>query len=100
MRYNKLVRDKIISIIQKNGQTPIFHVADDSEYWEKLKEKLSEEVKEFLESESPEELADILEVVDAICKYKSISPEELVKMKNKKREERGGFDDKVILEES
>ena len=100
MRYNKLVRDKIISIIQKNGRTPIFHVADDSEYWEKLKAKLSEEVKEFLESESPEELADILEVVDAICKYKSISPEELVKMKNKKREERGGFDDKVILEES
>ena len=100
MRYNKLVRDKIISIIQKNGRTPIFLVADDSEYWEKLKEKLNEEVKEFLESESPEELADILEVVDAICKYKSISPEELVKMKNKKREERGGFDDKVILEES
>lgn len=100
MKYNKLVRDKIISIIKESGETPTFHVADDHEYWEKLKEKLSEEVKEFQESESPEELADILEVVDAVCAYKNISPEELNKIKSKKREERGGFDGKVILEAS
>lgn len=100
MKYNKLVRDKIISIIQDSGKTPVFHVADNQEYWEKLKEKLSEEVKEFQESESLEELADILEVVEAIRAYKNISPEELNKIKSKKREERGGFDGKVILEAS
>ncbi len=100
MKYNKLIRDKIPAIIKSQGRNSLFHIADDKEYAEKLKQKLGEEVKEFLESESPEELADILEVVDAICKYKNISQEELIKIKTKKHEARGGFDQRIILEES
>lgn len=100
MKYNKLVRDKIPEIIRSRGETPVTHIADDEEYWLKLKEKLQEEVNEFLEAESIEEMADILEVIDAILDFKKFDKEELQKVKSDKLNARGGFKNKTILEES
>ncbi|MFA5310454.1 MAG: nucleoside triphosphate pyrophosphohydrolase [Candidatus Paceibacterota bacterium] len=100
MKYNKLVRDRIPEIIKSKGDIPIAHIADDKEYWQKLKEKLQEEVNEFMQDENAEEMADILEVIDAITNFKNFSKEELEIIKNKKAEERGKFKDKIILEES
>lgn len=100
MKYNKLVRDKIPEIIKNKGSNPITHIADDAEYWLKLKEKLTEEVKEFLESEAEEELADIEEVLKTIYEYRNIDPADIETLRKKKSEERGGFKEKIILEES
>ena len=100
MIYNKLVRDKIPEIIHAKGGKPIIHVADDSEYWKKLKEKLIEEVEEFNASEAVEEIGDILEIVDAICAFKNITTAQRDDAKSKKFKERGGFTDKIILDES
>ncbi len=94
----KLVRDKIPKIITQGGKTPITHTADNEEYWEKLKEKLLEETNEFIEEENNEELADIIEVINAICAHKSISISQIEKLRKQKSEERGGFKDKIILD--
>jgi len=100
MKYNKLVRDKIPEYIRGKGVTPATHIADEAEYWQKLKEKLLEEIGEFKKDESPEELADILEVLDAIADYKNFDKSEIEKIKAKKAEERGKFSDRIILDES
>lgn len=100
MKYNKLVRDKIPEYIKGKGGTPVFHVADDAEYLKKLGEKFIEEVSEFSESETIEEMADILEVIDAICSAKNFKQSELIEVRNKKAEEKGKFKDKIILDES
>jgi len=100
MEYNKLIRDKIPEIIKGKGGNPVIHFADDNEFWVKLKEKLQEEVGEFIKDENIEEMADILEVIDAICEFKNFDRNKLEEVKNKKAEERGKFKNKIILEES
>jgi predicted house-cleaning noncanonical NTP pyrophosphatase (MazG superfamily) len=100
MKYNKLVRDNIPEYIQEKGGEPQYHVADETEYWEKLKDKLIEEVQEFNNDESPAEIADILEVLNAITAYKNFDPKKIESIRNKKAQERGIFRKRIILEES
>lgn len=46
--YQKLVRDNIPAIIEKNGETCVTRKLTDKEYEDALAEKLQEEVKELL----------------------------------------------------
>ncbi len=95
--YNKLVRDKIPEIIEASGKKAEIRIAGDTEYKDLLGKKLLEEVNEFLESNDPEELADIIEVVKALGKTYGMSLEELIRLAEEKKAIRGGFDKKIVL---
>ena len=98
MSYRKLVRDKIVDIIKSNGEKPVYHTLNDEDYLKELHKKLLEEANEFIEADDPEELADLMEVVYAIAKTKNINLEEVERIRLKKREKRGGFEQKLYLE--
>ncbi len=99
MQYNKLVRDNIPEIIKKDGKTAKVHIADDKEYDKRLKEKLLEEANEFAASGDPEELADVLEVIYAIAINKGIHKVQLESIVQKKRNEKGSFEKRIVLDE-
>ena len=96
-RYQKLVRDRIPEIIAQDGFVPHVRVLDDGEYLLELRRKLQEEVNEFSESGDLEEIADILEVVYAICSAKGCSEDEIHEIRAQKRRRRGGFEQKLFL---
>lgn len=98
MKYYKLVRDKIPEIIERDGKKAITRILGEEEYRFYLEKKLDEEVAEFHESKSIEELADIFEVLYALSDYYGGIPALLEEL-SKKVAERGGFIKKILLEE-
>ena len=92
----KLVRDRIPEIISNDGKKPIIEILSNEEYLKELDKKLNEEVAEYQADKSIEEMADILEVLYAECEARGHSVEELLLVKEFKREKRGGFKDKIF----
>lgn len=100
MIYNKLVRDRIPEIICQKGGECTTRILSDQEYKDALDKKLGEELAEYLDSHSPEELADLLEVIYACAALQDLSPADLERIRAQKAEKRGGFAEKILLIES
>lgn len=100
MHFNKLVRDKIPEKIIANGEQAFTHKADDAEYKPALENKLQEEITEFLNSPCVEEMADVLEVMRAICDLHGVDYTDLEKVRQEKFAKRGGFAQRIILEKT
>jgi predicted house-cleaning noncanonical NTP pyrophosphatase (MazG superfamily) len=103
-KYDKLVRDRIPEIIRRRGGTPVFRVVDAEEYGRRLKDKLREEVEEFVAAAdaaaAKEELADVLEVIAALATHLGATTAEIEAVRAKKAEERGAFKERLVLEEA
>lgn len=94
----KLVRDKIPQIIQVDGKSPIIRTLSEEDYIQELDKKLNEEVAEYQADKSIEEMADVLEVLYAICEARGHSLEELEKVRKEKSDKRGAFKERIYWE--
>lgn len=94
-KYNKLVRDKIPEILDQKNIPYEKRIASSVEYKKELIKKLLEEAKEFTNTPTVEELADVIEVVESLKKLQEYTQVEDVRLD--KKEERGGFDNRIIL---
>ena len=99
IKYSKLVRDRIPEIIESSGKSCVCEVLSDEQYIEMLDAKLNEELAEYQESKSMEELADLLEVMWTVARARGSSIEEVEAIRIEKAEERGGFEKKLLLKE-
>ncbi len=106
IKYNKLIRDNIPSIIEASGKQCVVEVMDDQQYAAKLAEKLSEELGEFLaefKAENDEkaiaELADMAEVILAIVDLIGVSREGFESIRRAKVTTNGAFTKKLLLTE-
>ena len=98
--YNKLVRDIITDIIEADGRKAKYRILDNNEYRQELNSKLQEEVKEYLDDNNVEELADIVEVIYGILNSMDVTVDEFEKVRINKQEERGAFNKRIYLEEA
>lgn len=72
---------------------------------ERLKDKLLEEAKEVFEAYEKEdkahlkeEIADVVEVIDAILYHNNFTLKEILSIRDAKKEKRGGFEKGIYLE--
>ncbi len=97
IHYDKLVRDKIPAIIEATGKTAVTDKILPENMQAALDRKFQEEVKEYLESHSVEEMADVLEVLHGIAFHTGIGWNQVEAERLRKKEERGGFEKGIRL---
>ncbi len=95
--YNKLVRDLIPDIIKDSGNECRTRILSDKEYLKMLDAKLDEELLEYHQDQNIEELADLLELIQATAIARGFTLEELESVRAEKAKKRGGFDKKIFL---
>lgn len=95
--YNKLVRDLIPDIIEESGSKCRTRILSDEEYLKMLDAKLDEELSEYHQDQNIEELADLLELIQAAAIARGYTLEELESARSEKAKKRGGFEKKIFL---
>lgn len=98
--YNKLIRDKIPEIIQKDGRKYEVVVLADNEFDEALRNKLIEESQELNNADGKNlitELADVQEIILALMNFHGIEPDELEVVRSQRLQTRGGFEKRLKL---
>lgn len=99
--YNKLVRDRIPEIIENDHKTCATRILNDDEYLKCLKNKLLEECHEVMDAEDEDikkEIADVLEVLEALENALDINHQEVLSIKKTKAHNNGAFNKKIYLE--
>lgn len=100
--HNKLVRDRILEIIEKDGVNYQSRILREEEFRHELLKKVVEEAQEVLDSngnqdELVKELADLWEVIESIVKTFKLDHEQIQEVKQHRHDLRGGFDKRIFL---
>lgn len=98
--YDKLIRDLIPQHIAASGKDYQVETMKEGEFRQALRDKLVEEATEAAEA-SPEslvtELADLLEVVDALMEAEGLTKEQVEQEQARRQQERGSFERRLKL---
>ena len=95
--YDKIVRDRIPEIIEKDGKRAETMIVSENEMKAGLMTKLVEETREFAESGETEELADVMEVIYALLDLRGETMADVERIRINKKETRGGFEKRIKL---
>jgi predicted house-cleaning noncanonical NTP pyrophosphatase (MazG superfamily) len=98
-KVGKLIRDKIPEILREGNIVVSARRMEKDEYIRCLKDKLLEEAKETIKSNTQndfkEELADMLEVIHALIDAHNLSYQEIEDVRLQKKNEKGGFEERI-----
>ncbi len=99
--YRKLVRDRIPAIIKQNGGLPTVRRLPAAKVLSALKVKLGEEAGELRKAKTRDDLiaevADVLEILDALLLRSGVSLADVRRVQREKRRKRGGFVEGLFL---
>jgi len=99
--YHKLIRDRIPIKIKKSGSQARYRILSKKQFEKELYKKVGEEASGLLSAKTKgeliSELADIIEVIEAIKKFKKVSDKELVVAKKGNMKKKGGFKKRLYL---
>jgi len=97
----KLVRDQVPRLVREAGHSVSFREAAPADRPRFLKRKVLEEAHELLEAgpgEEREEVADLLEALEALLQERGVERDDLKRVKEAKRHRRGGFERCFVVE--
>lgn len=102
-RFEKLIRDKILQLHLDVGHDVTYRRVSGDELKEKLRIKLIEEaneipVRESVDNEIIEELADVQQVIDDLKRLYDVTDHQVAEMQLEKHSKKGGFTDGVYIE--
>lgn len=100
-KHNKLIRDRILEIIEANKEKSSFRILNRKEYIKEIKKKILEEAKELIEAKGKKEIineiVDVQELVDVLILESGLTKLQIQKQQKIKRKKRGGFKKRLFL---
>lgn len=93
---SKTVRDLIPEILKLSGKEYMIHELSDSSFLPEL-ESLRRNLMNILKARSLRSFADLLEVIYRIAELRDSSKAELEAIRQRKKQEKGGFEKNLLL---
>ncbi len=98
-KVDKLIRDYMPEVMHSQGVEVTARIMEQDEYMQRLKDKLLEEASEVVEAQTSaeyiEEIADLIEVIQALVNATGLSNEQIELRRLSKQQERGGFGKRI-----
>lgn len=99
--YNKLIRDRILEIIEEAGEKPYSRILNKKEYLKEIKRKVLEESRELIKAKTKKEIineiTDIQELIDVLISELKLTRSQLQKLQKIKNKKKGGFKKRLFL---
>jgi predicted house-cleaning noncanonical NTP pyrophosphatase (MazG superfamily) len=100
-KYNKLIRDRILEIIEEAGEIPYWKTLNKKDFLKEIKRKILEEAGELIKAKNKKEvineIVDIQELVDVLVSELCLTKSQIKKQQRIKNKKRGGVRKRLFL---